>query len=197
VTPTAAAGLAAQHPAGRIRAQLEVFDWLGGRKDRRLGRNPAGYLVASIKDDYAAPRGFEAEADRVRREEAQRQARQREAEQHRRRKAEQAREAAEHAQVMKYWNALGPAEQAQLEADAPGPGRSVPPGVVPHEPRHPAGGHGPAADPGRSHRALARVRGIEREFDQVKSGAAGRISPARPPAVERPLPRGVGMIFAC
>jgi hypothetical protein len=118
VTPATAAGLAAQHPADAVRAKVEVFDWLAGRKDRRLGRNPAGYLVQSIRDDYAAPPGFESRADRLRREEAERRARQREAERHRLRKAEQAREAAEHAQVMTYWNALGPAEQARLEADA-------------------------------------------------------------------------------
>ena len=118
MTPATAAQLAAQHPADSVRAKVEAFDWLAARKDRRLGRNPAGYLVQSIRDDYAVPPGFESQADQLRREEAERQARQREAEQHRRRKAEQAREAAEHAQVTKYWNALGPAEQAQLEADA-------------------------------------------------------------------------------
>lgn len=118
VTPATAAQLAARHPADAVRVQVEAFDWLDATKDRRLGRNPAGYLVQSIRDDYAAPPGFESAADRARRAEAERQARRREAEQHRLRKAERAREAAEHAQVTKYWNALGPAEQARLEADA-------------------------------------------------------------------------------
>jgi hypothetical protein len=118
VTPATAAQLAAQHPADAVRAQVEAFDWLVATKDRRLGRNPAGYLVQSIRDDYAAPPGFESAADRARRAEAERQARQHEAEQHRLRKAERAREAAEHARIAKYWDALDPAAQARLEADA-------------------------------------------------------------------------------
>ena len=119
VTPTAAAGLAAQHPAGRIRAQLEVFDWLGGRKDRRLGRNPAGYLVASIKDDYAAPPGFEAEADRARRLEAERGRRRVDAEGASRGQQEQrAREEAQRARIAAYWGALSSAEREALRERA-------------------------------------------------------------------------------
>jgi hypothetical protein len=118
VTPATAEALVEAVPAERIRLKLEVFDWLVARRDRRIARSPAGYLVRSIEDDYAAPQGFESRADGLRREEAARQARQREAEQHRRRKAEQAREAAEHTQITTFWNALSPAEQTQLEADA-------------------------------------------------------------------------------
>jgi hypothetical protein len=55
VTGKAAQELVETHPAGRIRTKLEVFDWLLRNEDRRVGKNPAGYLVASIRSDYQAP----------------------------------------------------------------------------------------------------------------------------------------------
>ena len=51
-------------PAERIRAKLEVFDWLV--EQNRLSENPAGYLCVSIREDYAAPKGFEPRAERAR-----------------------------------------------------------------------------------------------------------------------------------
>jgi hypothetical protein len=39
----------------RIQTKLEVFDWLLRNEDKRVGKNPAGYLVASIRSDYQAP----------------------------------------------------------------------------------------------------------------------------------------------
>ena len=42
-------------PAGRIRTKIEVFDWLLRNEDKRVGKNPAGYLVASIRSDYQVP----------------------------------------------------------------------------------------------------------------------------------------------
>ena len=47
-----------------VAAKIEVFDWLAGRKDKRIQRNPAGYLVESIRQDYAPPKGFEPKAVR-------------------------------------------------------------------------------------------------------------------------------------
>lgn len=91
VTPAAAAELARAHPASRIRPKLDVFDWLSRRDDPRIARNPAGYLVRSIQQDYSAPKGYEsdlrrqAERDRLlekERTETERQAR-REAERRR------------------------------------------------------------------------------------------------------------------
>jgi hypothetical protein len=49
-----------------MRAQLEVFDWLRGRKDRRVSVNPAGFLVDSIKSEYAPPSGFLTSAEKAR-----------------------------------------------------------------------------------------------------------------------------------
>lgn len=118
VTQTTALKIVEQHPAEKISAKIEVFDWLVGRQDRRLRESPAGYLVKSIVDDYAIPKGFEPRAVRDRREEAERRERQRQAEEQRRRQAEQAREAADRARITSFWEAMGPAEQAQFEADA-------------------------------------------------------------------------------
>ena len=55
VTAKTAQELVEAHPPGRIRTKIEVFDWLLRNEDKRVGKNPAGYLVASIRSDYQAP----------------------------------------------------------------------------------------------------------------------------------------------
>ena len=49
-------------PLGRIRTKIEVFDWLLRNEDKRVGKNPAGYLVASIRSDYQVPGDYQAQA---------------------------------------------------------------------------------------------------------------------------------------
>jgi len=61
VTGKTAQELVEAHPAGRISTKLEVFDWLLRNEDRRVGKNPAGYLVASIRSDYQAPGDYRAQ----------------------------------------------------------------------------------------------------------------------------------------
>ena len=58
VSSKIAAELVEAHPADRIQTKLEVFDWLLKNEDKRVGKNPAGYLVASIRADYQAPVDF-------------------------------------------------------------------------------------------------------------------------------------------
>ncbi len=58
VTPRTARELATGQSAIHIRAKVEVYDWLIKKKDKRIGKNPAGYLVASIRDDYQPPTDF-------------------------------------------------------------------------------------------------------------------------------------------
>lgn len=119
VTPAAAAQLAAQHPADRIRAKVEVLDWLIAKKDRQAAKNPAGYLVASIRDDYAPPKGFEPAADRARRLEAEKAQRRAGAEARQRgAAAERAQADDQQARIAAYWDALGPAERQALEERA-------------------------------------------------------------------------------
>ena len=71
VTARTSADLVEAHPPGRLRTKLEVFDWLVKNEDKRVGKNPAGYLVASIRSDYQAPDDY---ADAVKAEEAKKQA---------------------------------------------------------------------------------------------------------------------------
>jgi hypothetical protein len=70
VTPKAAAELVGAHPPARVRTKVEVFDWLVENRDKRVDKNPAGYLVASIRDDYRAPEAFKPAAEVVRAGEA-------------------------------------------------------------------------------------------------------------------------------
>src|SRR3984957_2839767 len=55
VTAKVANELVASHPPARLRTKLEVFHWLVKNEDKRVGKNQAGYLVASIRSDYKAP----------------------------------------------------------------------------------------------------------------------------------------------
>jgi hypothetical protein len=47
--------------AERIRHHVAVFDWLVGRRDARVSRNPAGFLVCSIERNYSPPNEFPGE----------------------------------------------------------------------------------------------------------------------------------------
>ena len=67
VTKATAADLVQRHPAPLIEAKIEVFDWLVEKQDKRVAKSPAGYLVKSIADDYATPKGFISRAERQRR----------------------------------------------------------------------------------------------------------------------------------
>ena len=55
ITSKTAQELVEAHPLSRIRTKIEVFDWLLRNEDKRVGKNPAGYLVASIRSDYQVP----------------------------------------------------------------------------------------------------------------------------------------------
>jgi Replication initiator protein A len=118
VTRTTAAELVERHPAEAIRAKLDVFDWMVGKQDKRLARSPAGYLVKSITDDYAPPKGYVGRAERQAREEAKQAGERKAAEDRRRAEAEAAREKAERQAIDAYWSALTPEQQAKLDAAA-------------------------------------------------------------------------------
>lgn len=63
ITAKTAQDLVASHPATRVRTKLEVFDWLIRNEDKRVGKNPAGYLVASIRADYQEPGDYRASTE--------------------------------------------------------------------------------------------------------------------------------------
>lgn len=58
VTPSVAAELVLEFPEEQITLQLEVLQRLMKAKDRESIRNPAGYLVKSIREGYVPPRNL-------------------------------------------------------------------------------------------------------------------------------------------
>jgi hypothetical protein len=116
VTPKTAAELVQKHPAEIIQLKLEIFDWLMEKQDKRVAKSPAGYLVKSIADDYATPKGFVSKAERQRREEARQSKEREKAERRRRQQEEGARERAERQAIAAYWALLTPPQQAELDA---------------------------------------------------------------------------------
>jgi hypothetical protein len=118
ITAKTAAEMVRQYPAETILAKAEVFDWLKEKKDRRIAKSPAGYLVKSITDDYAVPEGFTPRAERERKAELARQQRQAEALQARQKQEEAKREREEDEQIAAYRKSLTPEQLTKLEADA-------------------------------------------------------------------------------
>lgn len=124
VTAKVAGELVEAHPPGRIRTKLEVFDWLVESEDKRVSKNPAGYLVSSIRSDYQAPTDFKAPAEADRAAKASRAA----AEEERLRKEQARREAqaaeARLAELRSRWEALPEADRdvitAAVKAENPG-----------------------------------------------------------------------------
>lgn len=118
VTRSTAEELVQRHAAEAIEAKIDVFDWLVEQQDKRLARNPAGYLVKSIRDDYAAPKGYVSRAERQRQAEARQAREQEETEARRRQREEEARERAERQAIDAYWESLTPEQQADLQKAA-------------------------------------------------------------------------------
>jgi hypothetical protein len=117
VSAKVAAELVRRHPAETIGAKIDVFDWLVGKQDKRLARSPAGYLVKSITDDYAPPKGYVSREERQARDAARQAKGREEAERRRRRREEEARERALREEVDAYIERLAPAERRALEAE--------------------------------------------------------------------------------
>jgi hypothetical protein len=118
VTEKTAAELAQQHPAEAIQAKIEVFDWLAEKKDKKIEKSPAGYLVMSITNDYATPKGFVGRVERQRQEEAKQAQEREKADARRREREEEARERAERQELDAYFKSLSADEQSRLEAAA-------------------------------------------------------------------------------
>jgi hypothetical protein len=67
MTPAVARDLASRFEAARIEEKVALTEWLVARKDKRVGRNPAGYLYSAIVKDFAPPPDF---VDSIRKREA-------------------------------------------------------------------------------------------------------------------------------
>jgi Replication initiator protein A len=124
VTPKTAAELVGTHPGSRIQIKLEVFDWLVRNQDKRVGKNPAGYLVASIRSDYRVPGDFTPAAAAARTAAARQAAEEGERERRRRARDEADRAKAREADLRTRWDELPAAERdailAQVKAENPG-----------------------------------------------------------------------------
>ncbi len=131
VTARTSQELVEAHPPARIRTKIEVFDWLLRNEDRRVGKNPAGYLVASIRSDYQAPGDYQAREEKAKAAEKARAATaEAKAEQERRRTLalEQAEsDKAREERLRAAWEALPESEReairAAVKAENPGVGR--------------------------------------------------------------------------
>jgi hypothetical protein len=58
VSAAVAQRLVERFSANEVERQINIFDWLVSRKDSKVSRNPAGFLVSSIRGCYDAPGGF-------------------------------------------------------------------------------------------------------------------------------------------
>ena len=113
VTRSVAADLVRDFLEDRIRRQVEVVDWLRETKPKRV-KDLGAYLAQAIREDYAAPAGFESKAERAARETAARAAHDREVEA----RQSRARAQEERDRVQAYWEALPPERRAALDAEA-------------------------------------------------------------------------------
>jgi Replication initiator protein A len=118
VTDATAADLVKRHPAEAIEHQLDVFDWMMDKHDKRIAKSPAGYLVKAIATGYKEPAGFVTRAERQSREEAKRQAEEKAAEARRQEQEQQARNQAMRRNINTYLKQLDQAGRIALEAEA-------------------------------------------------------------------------------
>lgn len=116
VSPKVAAELVASHPRGRVRTKVEVFDWLVKNEDKRVGKNPAGYLVSSIRSDYQSPPRFRGAEAADRRAEADRLAAQAEQRRQDRERHEAEAAASRQAELKARWDGLSPPERDEITA---------------------------------------------------------------------------------
>jgi hypothetical protein len=59
VSVSTAVRLVRDFPAEQIQAKVEVFDAMSKQRNSGTLRNPAGFLVQSIRDNYVSPAGLE------------------------------------------------------------------------------------------------------------------------------------------
>ncbi len=124
VTAKTAAELVATHPPNRIQTKLEVFDWLLRNEDKRVDKNPAGYLVASIRSDYQAPGNFQTAAAEAKAAETKRAAEEAKRRDQKRTRDEAKTDEARMAELRAAWERLPDAERdailAAVKAENPG-----------------------------------------------------------------------------
>jgi hypothetical protein len=116
VTAKTAADLVKQHPTDIIQAKIEEFDW--EMSQPKPPQKPAGYLVKSIRDGYAADPKFVSAAERQQQEAAKVAKARKEADARLQKQQEEARQQAQKQLIDGQWKALAAAELARLDAVA-------------------------------------------------------------------------------
>jgi len=117
VTESVAKELIATEEAIQIEEKIEVFDWLQSKEKTRV-QNPGGFLVASIRKNYEAPKEYESPEEREMKEAATLEKQRKKAAL---RKQSDAKEAAKKEEALRkqpwidnYWDALSEPEQNSL-----------------------------------------------------------------------------------
>jgi Replication initiator protein A len=118
VTKKTAKDLVKRHQAEAIATKIEEFDFLVSKQDKKVSKSPAGYLVKSINDDYAQPKGFTPKAERERQAEAKRKQEEDAAAKRRHQLKQEAKERALTAQVTRHLKSLDAEQLKQVEAEA-------------------------------------------------------------------------------
>lgn len=118
ISALSATALVENHPTEKIQAKIDIFDWLVARQDKRVAKSPAGYLVKSITDDYATPKGFVSKEELTKQAEAKRKREQDAATTRQREREQEAAEKAARQKINAYREGLTPAQLAEHEAAA-------------------------------------------------------------------------------
>ena len=99
-----------------LRSRIDVLDWLVEIKDKRVAKNPSGWLVQSIQENYDVPKGYMPKAERLKLAEAKGGETPAQKAASKKRSLSDARERSERKAIDEYWKSLTPAEQADLDA---------------------------------------------------------------------------------
>jgi len=116
----------AAYPQEYILAKIDIVDWLRQGKQAQELRNPAGFLLKALENDYLPPEGYESplqREERARREQEHRERQCQWQQQHEegertREERERAIQSARREQINACWQGLSAAEQAELEKRA-------------------------------------------------------------------------------
>jgi hypothetical protein len=117
VTPGAAREVLKNFSEDQVRRQIEQVDFVRAKKPKKIA-DLGAYLVVAIREDYAAPAGFESADDRSKREAAERERQHQDQERRHREAAAKALEREAEAKVRLFWEGLTAAEQEQFEVEA-------------------------------------------------------------------------------
>ncbi|MCP5525103.1 MAG: replication initiator protein A [Verrucomicrobiales bacterium] len=111
--------IAADYPPEQVAGQIEVFDSLLANRDSRVSRNPPGFLIRAIEEDYPPPEGFVSRAEKERQAEVSAERRQALAKRQRKRADQRVQqEEAEATAIRAFWAAFPLEERTWRENEA-------------------------------------------------------------------------------